>query len=46
MSLKETLGISDDDFVISYLGSIGTWYMLPEMLDFFKKLGLRTKDPD
>lgn len=24
-----------DNFVISYLGSIGTWYMLDEMLDFF-----------
>jgi len=36
--LKESLGISDDDFIISYLGSIGTWYMLPEMLDFFKQL--------
>lgn len=36
--LKESLGISPDDFIISYLGSIGTWYMLPEMLDFFKQL--------
>lgn len=23
---------------IGYLGAIGTWYMLPEMLDFFKEL--------
>ena len=27
-----------NDFIISYLGSIGTWYMLDEMLDFFKCL--------
>lgn len=33
--LKETLGIAKNDFVLSYLGSIGTWYMLDEMLDFF-----------
>ncbi len=36
--LKESLGISPEDFIISYLGSIGTWYMLPEMLDFFQQL--------
>jgi glycosyltransferase involved in cell wall biosynthesis len=33
--LKEKLHISENDFVLSYLGSIGTWYMLDEMLDFF-----------
>lgn len=27
-----------NSFVLTYLGSIGTWYMLPEMLDFFKTL--------
>lgn len=25
-------------YALSYLGSIGTWYMLPEMLAFFRKL--------
>jgi glycosyltransferase involved in cell wall biosynthesis len=35
---RNELGLSSDDFVISYLGSIGTWYMLDEMLDFFKVL--------
>lgn len=35
---KEKLGIHQSDFVISYLGSIGTWYMLEEMLDFFRML--------
>lgn len=32
---KKKLNIAEDSFVISYLGSIGTWYMLDEMLDFF-----------
>lgn len=36
--LKAELHISENDFVISYLGSIGTWYMLDEMLDFFSCL--------
>jgi glycosyltransferase involved in cell wall biosynthesis len=37
-SLKNELGILEKDYVISYLGSIGTWYMLDEMLDFIKVL--------
>jgi glycosyltransferase involved in cell wall biosynthesis len=36
--LKTKLGISSSDYVMSYLGSVGTWYMLDEMLDFFKCL--------
>lgn len=36
--LRNRLGLKEDDFVITYLGSIGTWYMLDEMLDFFKVL--------
>jgi len=36
--LKSTFKIGQDDFVITYLGSIGTWYLLDEMLDFFKVL--------
>jgi glycosyltransferase involved in cell wall biosynthesis len=35
-SLRQRLGIMDGDSVLGYVGSIGTWYMLPEMLDFFK----------
>jgi glycosyltransferase involved in cell wall biosynthesis len=31
---KKELGISDDDFIISYLGSIGGWYLTGEMLRF------------
>ena len=33
---KNQLAITDDDLVITYIGSLGTWYMLDEMLDFFK----------
>ena len=35
---KKELSISDADFVVSYLGTIGTWYLLDEMLDFFNRL--------
>ncbi len=35
---REEIGIHQEDFVLSYLGSLGTWYMLSEMLDFFKIL--------
>jgi glycosyltransferase involved in cell wall biosynthesis len=34
-ALKQKLGIHPDDYILSYLGSVGTWYMLQEMLDFF-----------
>ena len=33
--LRKKLNISENDLIISYLGSTGTWYMLDEMLDFF-----------
>jgi glycosyltransferase involved in cell wall biosynthesis len=33
---KKELRISDDDFIISYLGSIGGWYLTEEMLRFCK----------
>ncbi len=39
--LKGQLKINSTDFIISYLGSIGTWYMLDEMLDFFKILSTK-----
>lgn len=37
-SLRETLGIEPAHFVVSYVGSIGTWYMTFEMMRFFKRL--------
>lgn len=33
--LRDQLKIKPGEVVISYLGGIGTWYMLDEMLDFF-----------
>ena len=36
--LRNKLAIHRDDFILGYVGSIGTWYMLPEMLDYFKTL--------
>lgn len=35
-AIKEKLQINENTFVMAYLGSIGTWYMLDEMLMFFK----------
>ena len=34
--LKKEWGIPEQDFVLAYLGSLGTWYMGEEMLAFFK----------
>lgn len=34
---KRELNIPGGISVLSYIGSIGTWYMLPEMLAFFKR---------
>ena len=35
---RKNLGIDDAALVLSYLGSLGAWYMVDEMLQFFKKL--------
>ena len=37
-ALREQLNISASDFILTYLGSLGTWYLLDEMLDFFNCL--------
>jgi len=37
-AVRSELGIKKDDFILLYLGSLGTWYMLDEMLDFFEEL--------
>lgn len=44
VALRYELGIPEGTFVLSYLGSIGTWYMPGEMMDFFKQL--LTQRPD
>ncbi|HEX6660780.1 MAG TPA: glycosyltransferase family 4 protein [Sphingomicrobium sp.] len=35
-SARRNLGIATDRTVVAYLGSTGTWYLLGEMLDFFR----------
>ena len=37
-SLRERLKIPENSFILSYVGSIGTWYLMKEMFDFFKLL--------
>ncbi len=39
--LKKEVNIGDDDFVISYLGSIGGWYLTDEMMRFCKCLSCK-----
>jgi len=33
-NLKDELHITDEDFIVSYLGSIGGWYLTDEMMQF------------
>ncbi len=33
---KNELNIQEGDFIISYLGSIGSWYLTDELMNFFK----------
>jgi len=39
--LRTELNLSHNDFVLLYIGSLGTWYMLEEMIDFYKYLKSR-----
>jgi len=36
--LRRELGISADDFILTYLGSFSTWYLLDEMMQFYAEL--------
>ncbi len=38
------LGLQPHQFVLSYLGAIGTWYCLPQMLALFKQILASKKD--
>ncbi|HEX8193636.1 MAG TPA: glycosyltransferase [Allosphingosinicella sp.] len=38
---RQALGIAGDARVLVYLGSLGSWYMLDEMLDFFRVMAER-----
>lgn len=42
--LKKKLNIAPASFVWGYLGSLGTWYMLEEMLDLFAEYLKRNND--
>ena len=39
--IRKELNISEEAVVFTYLGSIGTWYMLDEMIDFFKTISIK-----
>ncbi len=43
-NLIKSLQIEPDRFVLGYVGSIGTWYMLSEMVDFFAVLTQKKKN--
>ncbi len=38
---KKELNIPDGSKVFTYLGSVGTWYLLDEMIEFFKLLSIQ-----
>lgn len=37
-ALRQQLGFAPDDYVLLYLGSLGTWYLQAEMEAFFREL--------
>lgn len=37
-TLRLSLGINESDFILTYLGSLSTWYMPDKMFDFFNVL--------
>lgn len=41
INILNALKIAHDSFIICYSGSLGTWYMLDEMLKFFKQLSAK-----
>jgi glycosyltransferase involved in cell wall biosynthesis len=34
-SIKEEFKLTENNFILTYLGSLGTWYMIEEMVDFY-----------
>ena len=42
---KKELSLESSDFILGYVGSIGTWYMLDEMLDFYQAIRERYEQP-
>lgn len=43
-NLRTRFGISKDEFLMMYSGSLGTWYMFDEMLNFFEHLLIKLPD--
>jgi glycosyltransferase involved in cell wall biosynthesis len=43
-SYCDNLKLNESDFIISYLGSLSTWYMPNEMFDFFKLLSAKKEN--
>ncbi|MBX2958857.1 MAG: glycosyltransferase [Flavobacteriales bacterium] len=41
---KYNLNVNNDEFVLSYIGSLGTWYLVDEMLLFFSILKSKYQD--
>ncbi len=41
VKFRDKVGIGAEKFVVSYLGSTGTWYMLDEMIEQFKMFKIR-----
>lgn len=41
MKIRQSLGFSENDMIFCYLGSIGGWYMTPEMMSLCKKISLK-----
>lgn len=42
--LRSKLNIKHNEFILGYIGTIGNWYNLPEMMDFFKILQKEKKE--
>jgi len=43
--IRSNLDIHENQYVLGYVGSIGTWYMLEEMLIFFKRFTKNKEKP-
>lgn len=44
IATRKELGLPENAFVLSYLGSLGTWYMLDEMLQLFGQAATERED--
>jgi glycosyltransferase involved in cell wall biosynthesis len=44
IALRTKLDISDEKYVLVYLGAVGSWYMTDEMMQFFVELKKEKKD--